>query len=197
MRPASYERWLGGTARALKRSRSSSRKRRPASRRITRGVPFAAPMSGRALASSRWAEARVFEAPTSEARSLAVIERVAALMPGKPIRYLVNSHHRDSAEEHRIPQPRRPQLPAANGVARHGQPLATHGSGRGPGPWPWRLDRVESLPVADARLPAADTRMWKSPRPCYTLSRFRSALRRMRHVGSRRDAAGAGAAFTT
>jgi glyoxylase-like metal-dependent hydrolase (beta-lactamase superfamily II) len=34
----------------------------------------------------------VFEAPTSEARSLAVIERIATLMPGKPIRYLVNSH---------------------------------------------------------------------------------------------------------
>ena len=34
----------------------------------------------------------VFEAPTSEARSLAVIEQVAKLMPGKPIRYLVSSH---------------------------------------------------------------------------------------------------------
>jgi len=34
----------------------------------------------------------VFEAPTSEARSLAVIEQVTKLMPGKPIRYLVNSH---------------------------------------------------------------------------------------------------------
>lgn len=34
----------------------------------------------------------VFEAPTSEARSLAVIEAIARLMPGKPIRYLVNSH---------------------------------------------------------------------------------------------------------
>jgi glyoxylase-like metal-dependent hydrolase (beta-lactamase superfamily II) len=34
----------------------------------------------------------VFEAPTSEARSLAVIERIATLMPDKPIRYLVNSH---------------------------------------------------------------------------------------------------------
>jgi glyoxylase-like metal-dependent hydrolase (beta-lactamase superfamily II) len=34
----------------------------------------------------------VFEAPTSEARSLAVIEQIAKLMPGKPIRYLVNSH---------------------------------------------------------------------------------------------------------
>lgn len=34
----------------------------------------------------------VFEAPTSEARSLAVIEMLAARMPGKPIRYLVNSH---------------------------------------------------------------------------------------------------------
>jgi len=34
----------------------------------------------------------VFEAPTSEARSLAVIEQIAKLMPNKPIRYLVNSH---------------------------------------------------------------------------------------------------------
>ena len=34
----------------------------------------------------------VFEAPTSEARSLAVIEQIAKLMPDKPIRFLVNSH---------------------------------------------------------------------------------------------------------
>jgi len=34
----------------------------------------------------------VFEAPTSEARSLAVIEQIAKLMPNKPIRYLINSH---------------------------------------------------------------------------------------------------------
>ncbi len=34
----------------------------------------------------------VFEAPTSEARSLAVIEQIAKLMPEKPIRFLVNSH---------------------------------------------------------------------------------------------------------
>lgn len=34
----------------------------------------------------------VFEAPTSEARSLAVIDELARRMPGKPIRYLVNSH---------------------------------------------------------------------------------------------------------
>lgn len=34
----------------------------------------------------------VFEAPTSEARSLAVIETIARLMPDKPIRYLINSH---------------------------------------------------------------------------------------------------------
>ena len=34
----------------------------------------------------------VFEAPTSEARSLAVIEQVTRLMPNKPIRYLINSH---------------------------------------------------------------------------------------------------------
>ena len=34
----------------------------------------------------------VFEAPTSEARSLAVIEQIVKLMPNKPIRYLINSH---------------------------------------------------------------------------------------------------------
>jgi glyoxylase-like metal-dependent hydrolase (beta-lactamase superfamily II) len=34
----------------------------------------------------------VFEAPTSEARSLAVIEQIAKLIPGKPIRFLINSH---------------------------------------------------------------------------------------------------------
>jgi glyoxylase-like metal-dependent hydrolase (beta-lactamase superfamily II) len=34
----------------------------------------------------------VFEAPTNEARSLAVIETITKLMPGKPIRYLINSH---------------------------------------------------------------------------------------------------------
>jgi glyoxylase-like metal-dependent hydrolase (beta-lactamase superfamily II) len=34
----------------------------------------------------------VFEAPTSEARSLAVIEQIAKLMPDKPIRFLINSH---------------------------------------------------------------------------------------------------------
>ena len=34
----------------------------------------------------------VFEAPTSEARSLAVIEQIAELIPNKPIRYLINSH---------------------------------------------------------------------------------------------------------
>ncbi|MCM3878865.1 MAG: MBL fold metallo-hydrolase [Vicinamibacterales bacterium] len=34
----------------------------------------------------------VFEAPTNEARSLAVIEQITKLAPGKPIRYLVSSH---------------------------------------------------------------------------------------------------------
>jgi len=34
----------------------------------------------------------VFEAPTSEERSLAVIEQIAKLAPNKPIRYLVSSH---------------------------------------------------------------------------------------------------------
>ncbi len=35
----------------------------------------------------------VVEAPLSEARSLAVIEEVGRLVPGKPIRYVVNTHH--------------------------------------------------------------------------------------------------------
>jgi len=34
----------------------------------------------------------VFEAPTNEARSLAVIEQIQKLAPTKPIRYLINSH---------------------------------------------------------------------------------------------------------
>ncbi len=34
----------------------------------------------------------VFEAPTNEARSLAVIEQLVTLIPNKPIRYLINSH---------------------------------------------------------------------------------------------------------
>ena len=40
----------------------------------------------------------VFEAPLDEARSLAVIEEIVALIPGKPIRWLINSHqHFDHA----------------------------------------------------------------------------------------------------
>jgi len=35
----------------------------------------------------------VVEAPLNEARSLAVIEEVNKLIPDKPIRYLVNTHH--------------------------------------------------------------------------------------------------------
>ena len=34
----------------------------------------------------------VVEAPLNEARSLAVIEEVTRLAPGKPIRYIVNTH---------------------------------------------------------------------------------------------------------
>jgi glyoxylase-like metal-dependent hydrolase (beta-lactamase superfamily II) len=34
----------------------------------------------------------VFEAPTNEERSLAVIEAIAKLAPGKPIRWLISSH---------------------------------------------------------------------------------------------------------
>jgi glyoxylase-like metal-dependent hydrolase (beta-lactamase superfamily II) len=35
----------------------------------------------------------VIEAPLNEERSLAVIDEVKRLIPGKPIRYLVNTHH--------------------------------------------------------------------------------------------------------
>src|SRR6185295_9133498 len=35
----------------------------------------------------------VVEAPLNEERSLAVIAEVNKLVPGKPIRYLVNTHH--------------------------------------------------------------------------------------------------------
>jgi glyoxylase-like metal-dependent hydrolase (beta-lactamase superfamily II) len=35
----------------------------------------------------------VIEAPQNEARSLAVIEETGRLVPGKPIRYIVNTHH--------------------------------------------------------------------------------------------------------
>jgi glyoxylase-like metal-dependent hydrolase (beta-lactamase superfamily II) len=35
----------------------------------------------------------VFEAPLHEARSLAVIAEVKKLVPGKPIKYVINSHH--------------------------------------------------------------------------------------------------------
>jgi len=35
----------------------------------------------------------VVEAPLSEARSLAVIDEVNRLVPGKPIRYVINTHH--------------------------------------------------------------------------------------------------------
>jgi glyoxylase-like metal-dependent hydrolase (beta-lactamase superfamily II) len=37
--------------------------------------------------------ATVIEAPLNEARSLAVIDEVERLAPGKPIRYIINSHH--------------------------------------------------------------------------------------------------------
>ena len=35
----------------------------------------------------------VFDAPANEARSLAIIAEVKKLVPGKPIKYIVNSHH--------------------------------------------------------------------------------------------------------
>ena len=65
----------------------------------------------------------VFEAPTSEARSLAVIEQIVKLAPNKPIRWLISSHphfdhiggirtlpphrrhHRHAPQERRLPEP--------------------------------------------------------------------------------------------
>ena len=75
----------------------------------------------------------VFEAPGNEERSLAVIEEIAKLAPDKPIRWLISSHpHFDHIGglrtylhigativahmiEHRVPEPRRADLRAANG----------------------------------------------------------------------------------
>lgn len=54
-----------------------------------------APQNSVALGFKDWVV--VIEAPINEERSLAVIEEVAKLFPGKPIRYLVNTHqHFDS-----------------------------------------------------------------------------------------------------
>ena len=91
----------------------------------------------------------VFEAPTSEARSLAVIEQIAKLMPDKPIRYLVNSHqHFDHiggirtylhigativTQRKNIAFLNRDVLNyrAAHGAARHGHAVAADRAGRG------------------------------------------------------------------
>ena len=90
----------------------------------------------------------VFEAPLNEDRSLAVIEDVVRLMPGKPIRWLINSHqHFDHAgglrtymhigativthvEELRFLRARCAQLRAADAEARHGVAVAADRAGR-------------------------------------------------------------------
>ena len=84
----------------------------------------------------------VFDAPLSEARSLAVIEEIVKLIPNKPIRLVVNSHqHFDHTgglraynhigatvithwKNYDFLQPRRDQLRAAHGAAGHGVALA-------------------------------------------------------------------------
>ena len=87
----------------------------------------------------------VFEAPGNEQRSLAVIDTIAKLAPGKPIRWVVSSHpalrsHRRLAhvsahrrddrrarEEHPFPESRRAELRAAHRRTRHRRALAADG----------------------------------------------------------------------
>ena len=84
----------------------------------------------------------VFEAPTNEERSLAVIEAIAKLAPGQtdPLADQLapalrshrrpahlpphRLHHRHAHEEPRVPQPRRAELRAAHGEARHRREVA-------------------------------------------------------------------------
>ena len=92
-----------GRTEQLRRSRCGSRRGpagavRASLRLRSSGLPTASICSGGGPANSIAIEfnkfVAVFEAPTSEARSLAVIEQIARLAPDKPIRYLVNSHQR-------------------------------------------------------------------------------------------------------
>ena len=89
----------------------------------------------------------VFEAPLNEERSLAVIEEIVRLIPGKPIRWLINSHqHFDHAgglrtymhigativthvKNLRFLRARCAQLRAADAEARHGVAVAADRAG--------------------------------------------------------------------
>jgi glyoxylase-like metal-dependent hydrolase (beta-lactamase superfamily II) len=66
---------------------------RAQSTKLADGVWFIGGGSHNSLAVEFRDYATVIEAPLNEERSLAVIGEVSKLMPGKPIRYLVNTHH--------------------------------------------------------------------------------------------------------
>ena len=63
------------------------------SQRVADGVWFLAGGSHNSVAIEFSDFVTVIEAPLNEERSLAVIDEVKRLIPGKPIRYLVNTHH--------------------------------------------------------------------------------------------------------
>jgi glyoxylase-like metal-dependent hydrolase (beta-lactamase superfamily II) len=62
------------------------------SQQVADGVWFVAGGSHNSVAVEFSDYVAVVEAPLGEARSLAVIEEIVGLMPGKPIRFLVNTH---------------------------------------------------------------------------------------------------------
>ena len=63
------------------------------SQRVTDGVWFLTGGSHHSVAVEFSGFVTVVEGPLNEERSLAVIDEVKRLIPGKPIRYLVNTHH--------------------------------------------------------------------------------------------------------
>jgi glyoxylase-like metal-dependent hydrolase (beta-lactamase superfamily II) len=66
---------------------------RVASTELAEGVWLIAGGSHNSVAIAFADHVAVIEAPLNEARSLAVIEEIYRLLPGKPIRYIVNTHH--------------------------------------------------------------------------------------------------------
>lgn len=72
--------------------RNAPRAERVETRTIAEGVYLLGGASHNSVAVEFADYVAVIEAPLSEARSLAVIEEVVRLIPGKPIRFLVNTH---------------------------------------------------------------------------------------------------------